>query len=182
MPEARRDRFVSQYGLSRYDAELLTSSRATADWFEEALGSAHTPARAKAVSNWILNDVFARLKESGAELAEAPIKPAQLLHLIELVEKGTITGRSAKEVFEEMFTYGKDPNLIVKEKGLEQMSDSNALSAIIDQVIAENPKAVADYKGGKSSTINFLIGGVMKATRGTANKDVVTQMLKEKLD
>lgn len=182
MPETRRDRFMSQYGLSRYDADLLTSSRATADWFEEALGNAHTPARAKSVSNWILNDVFARLKETGAELVDAPIKPAQMLQLIELVEKGTITGRSAKEVFEAMFATGKDPNQIVKEKGLEQMSDTSALSTIIDQVIAENPKAVADYKSGKASTINFLIGGVMKATRGTANKDFVTQMLKEKLD
>ncbi|HEX2911110.1 MAG TPA: Asp-tRNA(Asn)/Glu-tRNA(Gln) amidotransferase subunit GatB [Chloroflexia bacterium] len=181
LPDARRDRFASDYGLPEYDANLLTSSRATADWFETALGSNKTSARAKAVSNWILNELFARLKESGAELTEASIKPEQLNGLIELVEKGTITPKTAKDVFEEMFNTGRDAADIVKEKGLGAISDESAIAAIVEKVIADNPKAVADLKAGKESSFNFLIGGVMKATQGKANKDVVTRLLRERL-
>ncbi len=181
LPEARRDRFMQQFELSLYEADLLTVSRATADWFEEALGADKTPKRARATTNWILNELFARLKESGAELSEAMIKPTQLGALINLVEKGTITPKSAKEVFEEMFTTGREAEAIVKEKGLAQLSDESAIATAVDKVIAENPKAVTDFKAGKEASLNFLIGGVMKATRGTANKDVVTKLLREKL-
>ena len=181
LPEARRDRFMQAYDLSLYEADLLTGSRATADWFEEALGSDKTPKRARLTANWILNELFARLKESGAELSEAKVKPAQLAALINLVEKGTITPKSAKDVFEEMFTTGREAEDIVKEKGLAQLSDENAIAGIVDKVIADNSKAVADFKAGKEASLNFLIGGVMKATRGTANKDVVTKLLRDKL-
>jgi aspartyl-tRNA(Asn)/glutamyl-tRNA(Gln) amidotransferase subunit B len=181
LPEARRDRFSKDYELTPYEAELLTSSRATADWFEESLGTQKNPKRAKATANWILNELFARLKESGAELSEAKIQARQLGSLIDLVEKGTITPKSAKEVFEEMFNTGREADEIVKEKGLAQLSDESAIGGVVDKVIADNPKAVTDFKAGKEASLNFLIGGVMKATRGTANKDVVTRLLREKL-
>ncbi|MEI6046069.1 MAG: Asp-tRNA(Asn)/Glu-tRNA(Gln) amidotransferase subunit GatB [Chloroflexota bacterium] len=181
LPEARRDRFIQEYDLSLYEAELLTGSRATADWFEESLGGEKTPQRARATANWILNELFAHLKEKGAELDEAKIQPRQLASLIDLVQKGTITPKSAKEVFEEMFATGREAAEIVKEKGLSQLSDEAALATVVDKVIAESPKAVADFRAGKEASLNFLIGGVMKATRGTANKDVVTRLLREKL-
>ncbi|NWJ98534.1 MAG: Asp-tRNA(Asn)/Glu-tRNA(Gln) amidotransferase subunit GatB [Chloroflexi bacterium] len=181
LPEARRDRFIQEYDLSLYEAELLTGSRATADWFEESLGEEKTPQRARATANWILNELFAHLKEKGAELDEAKIQPRQLASLIDLVQKGTITPKSAKEVFEEMFATGREAAEIVKEKGLPQLSDEAALATVVDKVIAESPKAVADFRAGKEASLNFLIGGVMKATRGTANKDVVTRLLREKL-
>jgi aspartyl-tRNA(Asn)/glutamyl-tRNA(Gln) amidotransferase subunit B len=181
LPEARRDRFIKEYDLSLYEAELLTLSRATADWFEECLGTDKTSKRARATANWVLNEVFAHLKEKGAELDEAKIKPHQLAALIDLVEKGAITLKNAKEVFEEMWSTGREAEAIVKEKGLSQLSDENALTAIVDKVIADSPKAVTDFKAGKEASLNFLIGGVMKATRGTANKDVITRLLREKL-
>ncbi len=182
LPDARRARFLQDYGLTAYDAEILTSTRATAEWFEAALGDTRTPARAKAVTNWILNELFARLKEGGVELSEVKIQPAQLAGLIELVEKGTITPKTAKEVFEEMFNSGREAEAIVQEKGLAAISDEGAITAIVEKVIADNPKAVADYQAGKEASLNFLIGGVMKATQGKASKDLVTKLLKARLD
>ena len=181
LPDERRERFMTVLGLPAYDAEVLTGSRQTAEWFEAALGANPTPARAKAVSNWILNDLFARLKESGGELSEVKIQPAQLGGLIELVEKGTITPKTAKDVFEEMFATGQDAATIVKNKGLGAISDEGAIAAIVDEVIAANPKAVTDFKAGKEASLNFLIGGVMKATKGKATKDLVTRLLRDKL-
>jgi aspartyl-tRNA(Asn)/glutamyl-tRNA(Gln) amidotransferase subunit B len=181
LPNERRARFATDYGLPAYDVEILTGSRATADWFETAMGTNKTPQRAKAVSNWILNDLFARLKETNSELADTKIQASQLNGLIELVEAGTITPKTAKEVFNHMFESGQDAAVIVKEKGLGAISDEGAIISAVEKVIADNPKAVTDYKGGKESSINFLIGGVMKATQGKANKDTVTRLLKERL-
>lgn len=181
LPDIRKARFIQDYGLSAYDAEILTSSRATAEWFEAALGDLKTAARAKAVTNWILNELFARLKESGAELSEAKIQPAQLAGLIDLVEKGTITPKTAKDVFEKMFNTGRDATAIVQEEGLGAISDESAIIAIVEKVIADNPRAVTDFKAGKEASLNFLIGGVMKATQGKANKDVVTRLLRDRL-
>ena len=181
LPDARRARFVQDFGLSVYDAEVLTSSRATAEWFETSLGTNKTAARAKAAANWILNELFARLKETDTELSAAKIQPEQLAGLIELVEKGTITPKTAKEVFGEMFETGHDAAQIVKDKGLGAISDEGAIGQLVDKVIADNPKAVADYKAGKEASFNFLIGGVMKAVQGKASKDIVTKLLKERL-
>lgn len=188
MPEmfdARRDRFMSNYGLTRYDAEVLTGSRATADYFEEALGNEKTAARAKAVANWILNDLFGRLKESNQELSETKIKPAQVAALVQLMESNTITGKSAKEVFEEMFNSGRDPQAIVDEKGLAQVTDRSAIEKIVDEVLSsadqKMQKTIEDYKKGKEAALNAIFGAVMKATKGTANREVVTALLKEKL-
>lgn len=181
LPDVRRERFVRDYGLSAYDAEVLTSTRATADWFETSLGQNHTPTRAKAAANWILNELFARLKESGDELTAAKVRPAQLAGLIELVERGTITPKTAKDVFAVMFQTGLDAEAIVQEQGLAAISDEGAIGTIVDKVIADNPRAVADFKGGKEASFNSLIGGVMKATQGKANKDVVTRLLRDRL-
>jgi aspartyl-tRNA(Asn)/glutamyl-tRNA(Gln) amidotransferase subunit B len=181
LPDERRHRFMTSLGLPAYDADVLTGSRQTAEWFEAALGANPTPARAKAVSNWILNELFARLKESSGELSEVKIKPTQLGGLIELVEKGTITPKTAKDVFEEMFATGQDAATIVRDKGLGAISDEGAIAAVVDEVIAANPKAVTDFKAGKEASLNFLIGGVMKATKGKASKDVVTRLLRDKL-
>lgn len=181
LPDERRHRFMTDLGLTAYDAEVLTGSRQTADWFELALGDNPTPARAKTVANWILNELFARLKESGGELSEARIQPAQLGGLIALVENSTITPKTAKDVFEEMFATGQDAATIVKDKGLGAISDEGAIATVVEQVIAANPKAVTDFKAGKEASLNFLIGGVMKETRGKASKDVVTRLLREKL-
>lgn len=181
LPDERRHRFMNEFGLTAYDAEVLTGTRQTAEWFEAALGAKPTPMQAKAVANWILNELFARLKESGGELSEVKIQPAQLGGLIELVEKGTITPKTAKDVFEEMFATGQDAATIVKDKGLGAISDEGAVASVVEQVIAENPKAVTDFKAGKEASLNFLIGGVMKATKGKASKDVVTRLLRERL-
>lgn len=181
LPELRRSRFVQDYELSIYDAEILTTSRATAEWFEAALGDTKTPARAKAATNWILNELFARLKESGGDLADSKLQPAQLSGLIMLVENGTITPKTAKDVFEEMFNSGQSAEQIVKDKGLAAISDEGALIAVVEKVILDNPKAVADYKAGKEASINSLIGGVMKATQGKATKDTVIRLLRERL-
>ncbi len=179
LPGERKERFIQAFGLSEYDADVLTSTRATADWFEVALGG--NPARAKVAANWILNELFARLKESDTELADTKIQPAQLAGLIELVEKGTITPKTAKDVFAEMFLTGQAAEKIVKDQGLGAISDEGAIGAIVDTVIAENQKAVTDYKSGKEASFNFLIGGVMKAVQGKASKDLVTRLLKERL-
>jgi aspartyl-tRNA(Asn)/glutamyl-tRNA(Gln) amidotransferase subunit B len=185
MSEDRRERFVNDFGLSKYDSEVLTASRATADYFEEALGSEKTAARAKSVANWLLNELFGRLKENDQDLSEAKIKPAQLAALVELVEKGAITGKSAKEVFDAMFATGRDPDLIVKEKGLAQITDRSAIAATVDEVLNSSDeklqKSIADYKKGKEVAFNAIFGAVMKASKGTANREVVTELLKEKL-
>jgi aspartyl-tRNA(Asn)/glutamyl-tRNA(Gln) amidotransferase subunit B len=181
MPDVRGARFIRDYSLSPYDATLLTSDRKLADWFEEALGASKTASRAKFTSNWILNELFARLKETGTELAETKVKPSQLADLIGLVEQGTINNNSAKVVFDEMFATGKEAEAIVKEKNLAQISDEGTITAVVGEVIQNNPKAVADYKAGNPNTLNFLIGQVMKATRGTANKDVVRRLLEDRL-
>ena len=181
LPDVRRERFMTVFSLSRYEAEVLTVDRAISDWYEAALGDNKTVPRAKSVSNWVLNELFARLKETGQELSEIKVKPGQLADLIGLVEKGTINNTTAKTVFEEMFATGKDAEAIVKEKGLAQISDEGAIAAIIAEVIANNPKAVTDYQGGNTNTLNFLIGAVMKATKGTANKDVVRKLFEDKL-
>ncbi len=181
LPGARQERFINQYNLTPYEAELLTGTRATADWFEESLGGEKTPKQARATANWILNELFARLKESGADLTAVKIKPHQLAGLIGLIEKGTITPKSAKEVFEEMFQNGSEPEAIIKGKGLSQLSDEGAINSVVGKVIAANPKAVTDFKAGKEASINFLIGQVMRETRGTANKDLVMRLLRQQL-
>ena len=180
LPDAKRARFQEQYSLTAYDAQVLSESTARADFFEAATagGSAE---RAKAVSNWITGDFARLLNAENAEIQNARVTPESLAALIDLQEAGTVSGKTAKAVFEEMFALGKAPGEIVKEKGLEQITSSDEVVTSVEKVIADNAKAVEDYRGGKEEAIKFLVGQVMRETRGRASPDVITELLKEKL-
>ncbi len=179
LPEAKRTRFVQIYGIPDYDASLLTSSRALADYFEEVIrlygGSAKT------VSNWVMVELLGYLNKEGKEITESPIPPKALAELLSLLDQGIISGRIAKEVFEEMYQTGRAPSEIVKAKGLVQISDLEELARIVDQVLQENPGPVEDFKKGKEKSFTFLVGQVMKATKGKANPKLVNDLLREKL-
>ncbi len=179
LPRQRRLRFVSQYGLPAYDAELLTQSRALADYFEAAAREVPQP---KLVSNWIMSELLRELPGDDEQaIQNAPITPARLAGLLGLIENGTISGKIAKDVFQKMFASGEDARAIVAREGLTQVADASALAAVIDQVMAQNPKAIEDYKKGKTAAAKALVGQVMKATQGKANPAIVNRLLEEKL-
>jgi aspartyl-tRNA(Asn)/glutamyl-tRNA(Gln) amidotransferase subunit B len=187
LPEARRDRFMVEYGLSLYDADLLTGSKEMADYFEaclrtETLRSQPSARKAKTVSNWLLGEFSRLLNATNSEISEARISPEQLCQLVDLVEKGNVSGTSAKQVFEEMFNTGKDATDIITQRGLSQISDTVAVEEVVKQVIQANTQAVADYEAGKETALKFLVGQVMKATRGRANPHLVNELLKKKLE
>ncbi len=186
LPEVRRDRFRAEYGLSLYDADLLTGSKEMADYFEaclrtETLRSLPTAERAKMVANWMLGEFSRLLNATSSEISESRISPEQLCQLLDLVEKGSISGTSAKLVFEEMFNTGKDATDIITRRGLGQISDTAEVEKVVGQVIQANAQAVADYEAGKGPALKFLVGQVMKATRGRANPQLVNELLKKKL-
>jgi aspartyl-tRNA(Asn)/glutamyl-tRNA(Gln) amidotransferase subunit B len=178
LPGAKRERFVAQYGVSAYDAGVLANDLELAAYFEVAAKGARKP---KNVANWILNDLQSALANSGRSIADCPVSPAALDELVNLVEAGTISGKQAKEVFAEMFASGKKAATIVKEKGIEQLSDLAAIEALCDEVIAANPKPVADFKAGHAASLNFLKGQVMKLSKGTANPGLAGEILERKL-
>ena len=186
LPGARRDRFVSDYGLSAYDAGLLTASKATADYFEESLRAGDAtpdslPAKAKAIANWMMGDMAGLLNASGIELEESLISPHALRDFTDLIDSGVISGPAAKAVFEEMFRSGRGAMSIAEEQGLTQLNDDSQLRDAVERVIQGNEQAVQDYLGGKETAIKFLLGQVMKETRGRANPASVTQLLEENL-
>ena len=179
LPQARRQRFVSQYGLPAYDAEILTQSSALAAYYEAAV-QAHP--NAKAISNWVMTELLRDLE--GADetaVARSPIAPADLAGLVRLIDDGTISGKIAKDVFARMLAGGGDPAAIVRREGLTQVADAGALEVLVDQAIASNPKAVADFKGGKVAAAKSLVGQVMKASGGKANPAMVDRLVQEKL-
>ena len=178
LPKAKRARFVNQYGVSAYDAGVLADDLALAGYFETAAKGARKP---KNVANWILNDLQNALAQKGRAIADCPIPPAALDELVNLIDSGKISGKQAKEVFAEMFASGKSAAAIVKEKGIEQLSDTAAIEALCGQVIAANPKPVMDFKAGNLASLNFLKGQVMKLSRGTANPSVAGEILERKL-
>ena len=178
LPDARRKRLVEEHGLPDYDAGVITSSLALAEFFDAALKKYPD---AKTISNWIMGELLRLLNAHNMELNEAKITPDGLAALLKLIEKGSISNKMGKEVFGIMFEEGKDPDQIVKEKGMSQISDEGQLAQIIAEVIAKNPKSVEDYQSGKKQAIGFLVGQVMKATKGQANPGVVNTMLQEKL-
>jgi aspartyl-tRNA(Asn)/glutamyl-tRNA(Gln) amidotransferase subunit B len=179
LPRAQRQRFVSQYGLPAYDAEILTQSRALAAYYEAAVRAHNNP---KAISNWIMTD-FLREVDANDEtaIAQSHISPENLAGLVTYVDSGKISGKTAKDVFLEMFASGYDCETIVRQKGLTQVSDSAALEALVDQAIAANPKAVADFKSGKVAAAKSFVGQVMKASGGKANPAMVDRLVQEKL-
>jgi len=180
LPEARRDRFVTEYGLPVYDANLLTSSKAMADYFEESR-RANMGLTAKDISNWLLGEFSRLLNATNTEISDCRVSPGQLCQLLDLMQEGSISGTSAKMVFEEMFNTGKDATDIISQRGLSQISDTEAIKAEVITVINSNKQAVADYKAGKEQALKFLVGQVMKATKGRANPKLVNEVLKEKL-
>jgi aspartyl-tRNA(Asn)/glutamyl-tRNA(Gln) amidotransferase subunit B len=179
LPAAKRTRFVSQYGLTEYDAGVLTSDQELADWYEE--GAKHTK-NPKGLSNWMMGDMAARMKEEEKELKDLKFEQKKLCELVDLIDKGTINSKQAKEVFIELFDTGKSPEAIVKDKGMVQVSDPAVIEKAVEKVLGENANVVADYKGGKQGVLGFLVGKVMQATQGKANPKLVNEILKKKLD
>ncbi len=178
LPDAKRERFARDYGLPEYDADMLTQSRAMANYFEEATRLSNQP---KTVSNWMMGELMRLLNADGKELEDSPIRPDRLAGLIRMIDNGVISIKIAKTVFEEMYRNGKDAEAVVQEQGLVQVSDTGAIETIIDEVIKANPGQAAEYKAGKDKLFGFFVGQVMKASKGKANPDVVNQLLKKKL-
>ena len=178
LPKAKRARFVQEYKISPYDAAVLADDSALANYFEIAAKEARTP---KHVANWILNDLRSALAREERAIENCPIPPAAIKELVELVDEGRISNKQAKEVFVEMFATGKAAPAIVKEKGIEQLSDLAAIEALCDQVLAANPKPAADFKAGNSASLNFLKGQVIKLSKGTANPSIAGEILERKL-
>ncbi|TMV49317.1 Asp-tRNA(Asn)/Glu-tRNA(Gln) amidotransferase subunit GatB [Paenibacillus mesophilus] len=178
LPDARKARYTEQLGLPAYDAEVITSSKKLADLFEESLEYTKD---AKAVSNWIMGDLLGYLNANGLEIESVKVTGQGLGEMIGLIEKGTISGKIAKTVFKEMLVSGKKPGQIVEEQGLVQISDEGAIQAIVDKVVEGNPQSVADYKAGKEKAVGFLVGQVMKESKGKANPGLVNQLIVERL-
>jgi aspartyl-tRNA(Asn)/glutamyl-tRNA(Gln) amidotransferase subunit B len=176
LPEARRDRFIIQYGLPLYDANILTSSRAMADYFENCV-TLMEPGKAKMVSNWLLGDFSRLINATNTEIENVKISPKHLTEMLSLVDNGTISGPVAKAVFEEMFHSGKGASEIITEKKLSQISNASEIRELVKQVMTNNAEAVADYTSGKQQALTFIIGQVMKATRGRANPGVVREII-----
>jgi aspartyl-tRNA(Asn)/glutamyl-tRNA(Gln) amidotransferase subunit B len=178
LPKAKRARFVEQYQVSAYDAGVLANDLDVARYFEAAAKGAKKP---KNVANWILNDLQNALSSGGKTINDCPISPKALDELINLIDSGQISGKQGKDVFAEMFVTGKGAATIVKQKGIEQLSDASAIEALCDQVIASNPKPAADFKAGNLASLNFLKGQVMKLSKGTANPQLAGEILERKL-
>ena len=179
LPDARRARLEKDFGLSDYDAGIITSSRAMAEYFDAVVA---TGADAKLAANWMMGDLLKNLNDEGLDISKSPVEAQRLGEMIQLIMKDTISGKIAKKVFKEMWTNTDRPEKIVKDKGLVQITDTKAIEGIVDEVIAKNQKAVDDYKGGNKKAIGALVGQVMKASKGKANPQMVNQLLAQKLD
>lgn len=177
LPAARVSRLVCDYGLPEYDAGVLTVSKGIADYFEACVKLFNQP---KTVSNWVMGELTRELNLSGTDVTASPVTPERLVDLLQLVEKGTISLKVAREIFPELYSSGKAPEQIVQEKGLTQVSDEGALDKIIDEVLTKNPAQVAQLKEGKQQVLGFLVGQVMKASGGKANPGKVNELLKKK--
>ena len=187
LPDDRRKRFMGKYNLSGYDSELLTSSKIMADYFEasvnvKSIEQGDISAKAKLISNWMLGEMSALINAEGIDASESNVTPLLLREFTDLVETGTIRGPAAKEVFEEMFRSGKEPLAIANNKGLTQLNDQDFLQGAVEAVINANDQAVRDFLGGKDTAIKFLLGQVMKETRGRANPNIISDMLLENLN
>ena len=178
LPDSRKARYTAELGLSGYDAEVITASKSLADLFEESL---QYTTDAKAAVNWIMGDLLGYLNANGLDPVQTKVTGKSLGSMISLIEKGTISGKIAKTVFKGMLETGKDPEKIVEEQGLVQISDEGAIKAIVEQVVADNPQSVADFKAGKEKAIGFLVGQVMKASKGKANPALANKLILEVL-
>ena len=179
MPKEKRQRIIEKDGLPEYDAGIITASKALVDFYD----AVHTYyGDAKKISNWIMGELLAKVNAEGIELDALKIQPEQMAALLKLVDSGEISGKIAKKVFAEMFETGKNPDDIIKEQGLKQISDETELKTMIEQVAETNPKSVEDYKAGKTKALGFLVGQIMKQSRGQANPAVINRLLVEKLN
>jgi len=178
LPGVKRARFTGEYGLSEYDADVLTASRAIAEYFETVAKVSGNP---KVAANWVMGDLSALLKAGDKEISASPVSAEHLGALVKMIASGELSGKLAKQIFPKMFETGEAPSVIVEREGLKQISDTGALEKVIEDVIAANPKQVEQYKGGKTTVINFMVGQAMKATRGQANVATVTDLFKQKL-
>jgi aspartyl-tRNA(Asn)/glutamyl-tRNA(Gln) amidotransferase subunit B len=179
LPDARRARYQAELGLSAYDAEVLTAERPLADFFEDCV--ALLPGQAKSIANWVMGELTRKLNDGGLSITASPVTPARLTALLKLIEAGTISGKIAKTVFDEMWATGQEPARIVEEQGLVQVSDTGAIEQLVDQILAANDAQVAQYRGGNEKVFGFFVGQVMKASKGKANPALVNELLKSKL-
>ena len=175
---SKQQRFMSQYGLPEYDAQVMTSSKALSDYFEQCVALFNQP---KTVSNWVMGELTRELNNSGTEVQQSPVAPRRLVDLLELVESGVISLKAARDIFPEIYRSGKSPEEVVREKGLTQVSDETALVSIVDDVIGKNPTQVEQYQAGKEQVLGFFVGQVMKASGGKANPGKVNELLKKRL-
>lgn len=178
LPDARKARYIEQYGLSSYDADVLTSSKDLAEFFDNTLNHYND---AKAIANWIMGDLLRYLNENNLEIKNSKVTPKALGELLSLIEDGTISGKIAKTIFKDTIETGKEPKAIVEEKGLVQISDEGEIARVVESVIANNPESVEDYRNGKEKAVGFLVGQVMKETKGKANPQLVNKLIKERL-
>jgi aspartyl-tRNA(Asn)/glutamyl-tRNA(Gln) amidotransferase subunit B len=179
LPHAKRKRFTEMYGIPDYDAGILTTTKSLAHYYEACVALFPQP---KVVSNWIMSELLRELKgETTLSLEHCPVPPSHLAELLQMIEDKIISSKIAKTVFEEMYATGKRAEVVVQEKGLQQIADTEHLGAIIDTVLAQHPSEVDAYKQGKERLFGYLVGQIMKATQGKANPQLVNQLLKEKL-
>jgi len=179
LPQARRDRFVKSVELPAADAAALTVDRQTADYFEATLDESFKP---RLAANWMLGDLFARMNKEDVSLSEVPVTPEQVKGMLLRLEDGTISGKIGKQVFDELWSGAESADAVIESKGLKQISDSGAIEAMIDEVLAANPGQVAEYRGGKDKLMSFFVGQVMRASKGKANPAQLNELLKQKLD
>src|SRR5665648_136100 len=177
LPEARRERFIKNYQIPEYDAEILTSTKALGDFYEKAVSSY---SNSKVLSNWIMGDLIRYLNEDKVEIEDSPISPEKLVGMLKFIDEGIISGKMAKDVFEKMFKTGKNASQIVNENGITQITDENKLMEIVDRVIRENSKSVKDFNQGKEKALNYLVGQVMRCTKGRAKPDFVFKAIKQR--
>ncbi|RMD46964.1 MAG: Asp-tRNA(Asn)/Glu-tRNA(Gln) amidotransferase subunit GatB [Aquificota bacterium] len=180
LPDEKEKRFISEFGLTEYDADVLVADKDRALFFEKAVEVySKNP---KAIANWIINELLGKLNEAGLDITESPVKPEHIAELVELIDSGTISTKIAKEVFEEVFKTSKSPKLIVEEKGLKQVSDEGEIRKIVEDVLSNHPAEVEKYKAGNQKLMGFFVGQVMKATKGKANPKLVNKILQELLN
>ena len=179
LPDARRDRFIEKFALPRYDAEVLTSTRELADYYEDVLQETDDY---KSASNWVMGEVLKVVNEAKTQISEFPVSPQNLGKLIKLINDKTISGKIAKDIFPEMLETNKEPDVIVKEKNLLQITDTGTIESAVDKIVAASPKEVEQYLAGKDKVIGFFVGQIMKETKGKANPQIVNELLKKKLD
>ena len=178
LPGQKKERFVKDYKIPEYDADILTSTKAMANYYEECV---HLFPEAKTVSNWMMGDLLKELKQDEREIDQCPVTPKHLAEMLDMIKKGTISGKIAKDVFGEMYKTGDRPEEIVKEKGWVQILDGGEIEGVIDRIVAANPKLVEDYRSGKEKLFGYFVGEVMKATKGKANPQLLNDLLRKKL-